>query len=149
MNRKHEVALLAREEVARLKRQGFETTGVYNNNDNNSVCRWIGRMGDQGRLDWRLWMLRTGSKLGALLLPAPSLQADHKQGRGTAVIDTVKTYQQHLTPVAVATDSAYVHDGLQGKALQRKACGWTTTHGLVINLDLWSELLQLILTSTC
>ena len=51
--------------------------------------------------------------------------------------------------MAVATDSAYVHDGLQGKALQWKAAGWVTARGQVINVDLWDEMLETLVHSTC
>ena len=51
--------------------------------------------------------------------------------------------------MAGATDSAYVHDGLQGKAMQWKAAGWVTARGPVINVDLWEEILDRLLHSTC
>ena len=51
--------------------------------------------------------------------------------------------------MAVATDSAYVHDGPQGKALQWKAAGWVTARGPVINVDLWDEMLEALVHSTC
>ena len=58
-------------------------------------------------------------------------------------------YGHQTLSVAVATDFAYVHDGLQGKALQWKASGWVTARGPVINVDLWDEMLETLLHSTC
>ena len=66
-----------------------------------------------------------------------------------AVTDVVKKYKHQPQSVAVATDSADVHDGVQSKALQWKALRWITTHGPVVNLDLWEEVLDIILSSSC
>ena len=61
----------------------------------------------------------------------------------------VHRYRHRALLVAVPTDSAYVHDGLQSKALQWKASGWITTRGPVININLWDEMLETLLHGTC
>ena len=51
--------------------------------------------------------------------------------------------------MAIAIDSAYVHDDLQGKALQWKAARWVTSRGPIINGDLWSEILDKLFLAVC
>ena len=82
--------------------------------------------------------LRSGNT--ALISP-PHLRQSINRAELQAVIDVVHRYRHRALLVAVATDSAYVHDGLQSKALQWKASGWITTRGPVINIDLWDETL--------
>ena len=79
----------------------------------------------------------------------PHLRQSINRAELQAVIDVVHHYRNRTLSVAVATDSAYVHDGLQGKAMQWKATGWVTARGPVINVDLWEEILDELLRSTC
>ena len=66
-----------------------------------------------------------------------------------AVIDVVDGYKFRPISVAVATDFAYVHDGLQGKALQWNAAGWGTPQGPPVNVDPWSEVLDKLGLAVC
>ena len=79
----------------------------------------------------------------------PHLRQSINRAELQAVIDVVHRYRHRTLSVAVATDSAYVHDGHQGKALQWKAAGWVTARGPVINVDLWDEMLEALVHSTC
>ena len=79
----------------------------------------------------------------------PHLRQSINRAELQAVIDVVHRYRHRTLSVAVATDSAYVHDGVQGNALQWKASGWVTARRPVINVDLWDEMLETLLHSTC
>ena len=87
--------------------------------------------------------------MGTQLYLPPHMRQSVNRAELQAVIDVVRKYKHQRHAVAVATDFAYVHDGLQGKAMQWEAQGWVTTHPLVINVDLWEEVLAILLTSNC
>ena len=78
----------------------------------------------------------------------PHLRQSVNRAELQAVID-VDRYRSRTISVAVATDSAYVHDGLQGKAVQWKAAGWVTSQGPIINVDLWIKILDKLLLAVC
>ena len=61
-----------------------------------------------------------------------------------AIIDTTTHYALLPMKTAVAMDSVYVHNGLQGAALVWQSKHWVTTQGPIINVDLWMEILALL-----
>ena len=53
-------------------------------------------------------------------------------------------YGRQSVHVAVMTDSSYVHSGLQGNAMRWRANGCVSAQGLVTNVDLWIDLMQVL-----
>ena len=140
MERKHELAALAREEIASLQQQGHVI--VYTDGSAEWVQQvgWVGGYGcSEPTEKWE----------HCSYPPPPHLRQSINRAELQAVIDVVHHYRHRTLSVAVATDSAYVHDGLQGKAMQWKAASWVTARGPVINVDLWEEILDKLLHSTC
>ena len=138
MERKHELAVLAREEIAQLKQQGYVL--VYTDGSAEWV-QHVGWVGGYGCFE------PTEKWEHCSYLP-PHLRQSINRAELQAVIDVLHRYKHRALSVAVATDSAYVHDGLQGKALQWKAAGWVTARGPGINVDLWDEMLEALVHST-
>ena len=60
---------------------------------------------------------------------SPHLRQSVKRAELQAVIDVVDRYKSRPISVAVATDFAYVHDGLQGRALQWNPARWVISQG--------------------
>ena len=86
-------------------------------------------------------MSQGGSALGVL----PQTPKKPSIGQElTAVIVVVRRTMKTASMVAVATDYSYVHEGLQGAALVWRAKSSVTSKGLVSNVDLWVEVLQLL-----
>ena len=93
---------------------------------------WIGGYGCQEPAGWE----------SSSYLPPQSRQPINR-AELQAVIDTVRHYYRGQRRAAVAIDSSYVQNGLQGNAIKWRAQHWVLSQGPMINVDLWVELLGL------
>ena len=76
-------------------------------------------------------------------LPVGKKQTINRAELMTVIVAISRTHTRQHT-FAVATDSSYVYGGVQGSAIKWQAQHWVTSKGLVLNVDLWIELLKLL-----
>ena len=98
-------------------------------------------MGPHCGMDWWVRVIQVGSGVGTCLLYPPTCRK-LSTGQSFRPSSTWLNRTNINRCLWLVMDSAYMYDGLQGKALQWKVAGWVTTHGPVINTDLWDVILQ-------